>query len=255
LRAPSDAESVGPNRHVVLEPAHSRAVVYFRTVVAGERGRCDVRGSSFQKLLIWKAFRPGALRSRKFSSKLRRPPADAARKLWAKSRAMSGGTVQLIRTSPNATHAGKIPATFFSYERARLLHCAASRMRCCESTAASNARFSCPRLHAKVTNAVLNLANTGSPFVTSESRLVAAFCDSGGVEASLAVKALQSRLGAISLPASAQPRSTHPVAHAFEASALRSGRDTAGHQKKPFNLRWGPIRCGEAVGRDGRRRV
>jgi hypothetical protein len=174
-----------------------------------------VRASIPRILTIRKTERAEAAEPQKFSSNFHQDTQRATRKMWVRaprfpyperfeSHRRCVGNVSGLRAG------GESGATGSEIGNA-----------CCsKNTVRDDASGACLGFHSKVTNAVLYLANTDGAFVVFESRLIAASCGSGEVEASLAGKAPQSWFGAFSLPAFARSSPASPVGVAFERSGF-----------------------------------
>jgi hypothetical protein len=224
-------------------------VVYIQTVQNGERGRFEVWASIPKISKIRKTERAETAEPQKFSSNFHTDTQSPTRKMWTRS-------ARIVRPDRHGpTLAGSVRAAVRARSRAGAGHSASTKRRCSENTVRGNARTSFQGFHPKVTNAVLYLANTGAAFVVSESRLMAASCGPGEVEASLAGKAPQSWFGALSLPAFARRSTIRPVGPAF-------GRPTFCGRAREYssyrNYRSGmipPSRRWEGVGMDSGRKV
>ena len=167
-----------------------------------------------------------------------------SRILWA---TLSGEASQQAQEMPNMTYVEKNSATILLGRGFGFASLPANLKRCM----IRSAHVCFARLHTPVTNVMLNLANTLRALVTFESYLSVASRDSGGVEASLAGKALQSRLAARRHSAcawrapSAGPALERPYRRKPE---LRFGKTI------PFSLKPAVDRRGEGVGGDSCRR-
>lgn len=160
---------------------------------------------------IRKAERADAAKPQKFSSNFHIDAQRATRKMGVRPPRIT----RPIPPGPSTTCVGNIPVAVRTYAGGQSAN---SNERCSASTVSNNAHAALRRLHSKVTNAVLYLANTGAAFVVFESRLIAALCGSGEVEASLAGKAPRSWFGTLSVVAAFS--ATPPVGPAFEPRAF-----------------------------------
>jgi hypothetical protein len=179
-----------------------------------------VRASIPKKSKIRKAEHAKAAEPQKFSSNFHPYMPPATQKMWVKALRI----VYPNRRRLGATYVGNVWSAIRTSAESGARHPADSDECCSQSTVPRNAPAAFPSLHSKVTNTVLHLASAGAAFVFCESRLIAALCGSGEVEAWLAGKAPQSWFGALSLPPFARSRMTAPDRAVFEQTALSRRR-------------------------------
>jgi hypothetical protein len=189
------AGSSGPNRRVPRNLRVYPSVVYVRTVTFGERGGCEVRASDPRKLQIPVASRAGVPEPGEFSFNFYRKRPRGLQKMWVRLAQVASSS----RAASNAMRIGRVWITIPACGKRPSAQWRRNFERCREDAVSHDMHSIFRSLHSTFANVVFYLANTGGAFVTYESRLMAASVESGGVEASLAGKALQTSFDAFSL--------------------------------------------------------